>query len=387
MSDLENAIQLIRQGRRAEAQSVLQSLIKSDPRNIPAWFWYVESCTTTERRIQTLEMCLKMNPGNVQVEQALQKFRNHSPAIPAQPEPPRPVSPSPSTISYREEKPTPVRTDRYEDHSYRSSFEPEPASLDYSDAGSSSTLYQNDYGYEPYQYEVEVEPEKPKSAPKEQWELEYESFTNKSKSPKNSKISKSSEKIRSYNFFEVWSTALTVQDYADYADLLDDPKATLGRAFTWIALAGLVNAAVLPVFMLLNPSLGDFSEMGIFMFGMLIAVPIMGIIGFAIWAGIQNIFAVLLGGTGYYTRTAYALAAFTAPMTILTSLFLIVPIVGQCLAIPLSFYTLVLNVRALRASHSLSILAALGVVFGPSIFLMIFVCLAMVMGMFSLPAS
>ncbi len=387
MSDLENAIQLIHQGQRVEAQSILQALIKSDPRNIPAWFWYVETCTTTERRIQALEMCLKMNPGNPQVVQALQKFQAQLPPVPVQPEPLKPTMPPPSTFSYHDEDPAPVQNDRYDDRSYRSSFVPERTSRDYSDAGASSALYQNDYGYEPYKSEVEVEPEKSKSTPKEQWEIEYESFTGKSRSLRNSKISKSSEKIRTYNFFEVWSTALTVQDHADYADLLDDPKASLGRAFTWVALAGLVNAAILPVFMLLNPALGDFSEMGIFMFGMLIAVPIMGIIGFAIWAGIQNIFAVLLGGTGYYTRTAYALAAFTAPITILTSLFLIVPIVGQCLAIPLSLYTLVLNVRALRASHSLSILAALGVVFGPSIFLMIFVCLAMVMGMFSLPAS
>lgn len=385
MSDLENAIQLIRQGRRTEAQLALQSLIKSDPKNIPAWFWYVETCSTTEKRIQTLEMCLKMNPGNAQVEQALQKFRATLPATPVQPEPPKPAPPS--TFSYHEENPAPVQNNRYGDRSYQSSFEPEPVSLDYSDAGSSSTLYQNDYGYEPYKYEVAVEPEKPKSTPKEQWEIEYESFTNKSKVPRNTKISKSSEKIRTYNFFEVWSTALTVQDHDVYANLLDDPKATLGRAFTWIALASLVNAAVIPVFMLMNPEVGDFSKIGVFMIGMLIGIPVMVVIGFAIWAGIQNIFAVLLGGTGYYTRTAYALAAFTAPITILTSLLMIVPFVGQCLAVPLSFYTLVLNIRALRASHSLSILAALGVIFGPSIFLMIFVCLAAVMGLINFSAS
>lgn len=384
MSDLENAIQLIRQGHRTEAQSVLQALIKSDPKNIPAWFWYVETCTTTERRIQTLEMCLKMNPGNRQVEQALQKFRPQSPAIPVQPEPPKPSS---SAFSYREENPASVQNNRYDDRSYRTSYEPERTSQDYSDAGASTAIYQNDYGYEPYKHEVEVIPEKPKSAPKEQWEIEYESFTGKSKSLGNQKKSKSSEKIRSYNFFEVWSTALTIQDHEVYANLLDDPKATLGRAFTWIALAGFVNAAVIPVFMLMNPEMGDFSKIGVFMIGMLIAMPVMVMIGFAIWAGIQNIFAVLLGGTGYYTRTAYALAAFTAPITILTSLLLIVPIVGQCLAVPLSFYTLVLNVRALRASHSLSILSALGVIFGPSIFLLIFVCLAAVMGLINFPAS
>ena len=69
-----------------------------------------------------------------------------------------------------------------------------------------------------------------------------------------------------------------------------------------------------------------------------------------------------------------------------TSLLLIVPIVGQCLAIPIVFYNLVLNIRALRASHSLSTLNAFGVIIGPSIFMFIFICLALVLGGINLPS-
>ncbi len=351
MPDLNYAVQLIRQGQNAEAQQILQTIIKADPKNVQAWFWYVETCATTEKRIQTLEMCLKMNPANVQATQALQMLRAQQPMSPIQSEPVKTdLSPASTFSYYEEEKP--------------------------------SALYQNDYGYESY----EMEPAQSKSLPKQQWELEYENYVDKSRPSRYPKMSKPSEKVRTYNFFEVWSTALTVQDHIGYADLLDDPKATLGRAFTWIAFASLVNVAIVPVFMLMNPQMGDFGEMSAFIFSMLIAAPIGGVIGFAILAGIQNIFALIFGGHGYYTRTAYALAAYTAPLITLTSLLLIVPIVGQCFAIPIAFYSLVLNIRALRASHSLSSLAALGTIFGPSIFMFIFICLALILGEINLPS-
>ncbi len=386
MPDLNYAVQLIRQGQNAEAQQILQTIIKVDPKNVQAWFWYVETCATTEKRIQTLEMCLKMNPANVQVTQALQMFRAQQPMSSIQSESVKTELSPASTFSYYEEDqkkefPSTQNDDRYGYGSYGSSFEPSQAVPLYEEE-KPSALVQNDYGYESY----EIEPAQSKSPPKQQWELEYESYVDKSRYSGYSKISKPSEKVRTYNFFEVWLTAITVQDHVGYADLLDDPKATLGRAFTWIALASLVNIAIVPVFMLMNPQIGDFAEMSVFMFSMIIAAPIGGVISFAILAGIQNIFALGFGGHGYYTRTAYALAAYSAPLMIVTSLLLIVPIVGQCLAIPIVFYNLVLNIRALRASHSLSTLTAFGVIIGPSIFMFIFVCLALILGGINLPS-
>ena len=47
MTDLNQAIQLIRQGQKFEAQRILQEIIKTEPKNIPAWFWYVDTCVTT----------------------------------------------------------------------------------------------------------------------------------------------------------------------------------------------------------------------------------------------------------------------------------------------------------------------------------------------------
>src|SRR3972149_3778546 len=79
MSSLNSAIQLIRQGRKEEARQILEPLIKTEPGNIQAWFWYVDTCATVEKRIQVLEVCQKMNPGNSQVIQALQTLRSQRP--------------------------------------------------------------------------------------------------------------------------------------------------------------------------------------------------------------------------------------------------------------------------------------------------------------------
>lgn len=75
MAEIKQAIYLINQGRKREAQSILTELIRSNPQEITAWFWYVETLDALEKRIQLLETCLKQNPGNPQVTKALEMLR------------------------------------------------------------------------------------------------------------------------------------------------------------------------------------------------------------------------------------------------------------------------------------------------------------------------
>lgn len=75
ITPLEHAIALIKQGKHAEAQKSLKSLIAEDQHNLKAWFWLVETCTTNKQRINILEMCLDFNPDNQQVKHALEKLR------------------------------------------------------------------------------------------------------------------------------------------------------------------------------------------------------------------------------------------------------------------------------------------------------------------------
>jgi len=75
MANLNEAVQLIRQGQKDEARRILEPLLKAEPTNIQTWFWYVETCATLEQRIKTLEICLRVNPGNPQALQALQTLQ------------------------------------------------------------------------------------------------------------------------------------------------------------------------------------------------------------------------------------------------------------------------------------------------------------------------
>jgi hypothetical protein len=377
--NLSDAIQLVKQGRKTEAQQALQGIIRGDPKNIQAWFWYVETCSSTAQRIQALETCLKLNPGNSQVMQALQNFRKQEPPAPVQAEQPKPAA---SPVSSYEEEPV---SNRNEDFRVYDAYQPadQPvynASNSYEDDEPTVVGKSDLYGFESYR-SVQEEPVKVEPPQKKPWEMDPSAYVD------NSMLSRPKKPVRTYSALDVWMTALTVQDDKAYIDLLLDPKMGLGRAFTWMAIAGFVSGLLVPVLVLLDPRLGEVLNMPdigsmsptaillIVSLVSLIFTPITSMLGLAISGGLQNLLASLFGGGGNFTRTAYALAAYLAPMTVLTTLISIIPIVGGCLGFPLSIYSIYLNLRALRAAHSISTGAALGVIFVPIIVLSIFTCL------------
>lgn len=68
---LSEAIALIKAGKKAEAQKILEPFIEANPQNIAAWMWDVETWPDWKTKIKVLEMCLKHNPGDERVRQAL----------------------------------------------------------------------------------------------------------------------------------------------------------------------------------------------------------------------------------------------------------------------------------------------------------------------------
>jgi len=72
---LKTAIDLIHAGQKQSAQEILKSILKTDAHNISAWFWYVETCSTGEQRVQILETCVRCNPDNTQVKSVLDALR------------------------------------------------------------------------------------------------------------------------------------------------------------------------------------------------------------------------------------------------------------------------------------------------------------------------
>ncbi len=195
---------------------------------------------------------------------------------------------------------------------------------------------------------------------------------------------------------------LLTLDVEAYADVLDDPEAGAGRAFEWIAYAGIISGLVIPFSFLVNPQFKELMDMPQFKslvgntsmttiiivlaLSMALLTPLFSIIGLAISAAIQNILAISFGGNGNFGRTAYALAAYLAPVAILTAVLGIIPTLGQCLTSLLGIYNIVLNVRALRAAHSLSLGSAIGVMLAPTVIIFIFGCvLFLLVGLPNIP--
>jgi len=368
MSSLNNAIQLIRQGQKEEARQILESLLTTEPGNIQAWFWYVETCPTLEKRIQALEICLKVNPGNSQVTQALQSLRNQRPPQTSLTPPPT-QSPKPA-VSQPMPTPSP----------YSAIYDEEPKSP----VPSSTPIY-----FEDKPALKSTAPQQSSGKQKKAWEEDNASYVD------DSLLSKSKPVAKSYAFYDVWMTVLASMDIESYENVLNDPEAGAGRAFEWVAYAGIISGLIFPFTLMNNPQFrelmnmpefkGLFGNMGTtaFMvalaFVMALLTPIFSVIGLAISAGIQNFLAVLFGGNGYFGRTAYALAAYLAPMTIIIAVLGIIPLVGQCLTSVLGIYYFFLNLRALRAAHSISVWQALGVMFAPTMILFIFACVLLLL--------
>ncbi|PKN94425.1 MAG: hypothetical protein CVU44_04895 [Chloroflexi bacterium HGW-Chloroflexi-6] len=90
---LQDAINLIRQGKKHEARGMLEVLLRTNPQDVSNWFWYAETLDTIDKRVKVLELCLKANPGNAQAEKALNIMRARlSEASP----PPAPVETKPA---------------------------------------------------------------------------------------------------------------------------------------------------------------------------------------------------------------------------------------------------------------------------------------------------
>jgi tetratricopeptide (TPR) repeat protein len=86
---LIEAIQLIKAGQKDAARSLLEPFLLKNPSHIQAWMWETELFSSDGEKIKVLEACLKQNPGNPQVTQALAFFMKR---MDAKPQPPKPAA-------------------------------------------------------------------------------------------------------------------------------------------------------------------------------------------------------------------------------------------------------------------------------------------------------
>lgn len=130
------------------------------------------------------------------------------------------------------------------------------------------------------------------------------------------------------------------------ADLPPEARAQLEQVFNSGVLGGLGGASVASIVM----------------------VPI----GFLVGTAILFLIAKVLGGTGDFGRYAYLNASFTAPLTILSSLLSVIPVLG-CISIFVSIYQLVLTYYSTKVEHNLTSGKALLVVLLPVILVLLLI--------------
>lgn len=166
---------------------------------------------------------------------------------------------------------------------------------------------------------------------------------------------------RSLAWHQVWIEALLHPSAKTFEMILADPKAKISRACWWIAITSLISYVLSGLFILVFgnplfqalPSMQEQAPPGAqlsTMLCMLPLIPVIALLALVIQAGLFHIFGRLLGGRGTFANMVYAVAAYTAPLSLVTGLISYIPVI-QCLFIVLMIYALVLGVIAIKVVH------------------------------------
>ncbi len=323
--DLDKAIQLVEQKHDEEAQVILEGLIAANTQDLTAWSWYVKSCRTPAKRLEALELCLRFNPDNPQILEAIRKLREK---LSAQPQLSRNAAPVSVSLVPADDEPSPYVV---------TYISPEEASaMDI----------------------AAVQPNK------------YSGLDEVSGRP--------------LAWYDVWRIALLNPTVEAYTALLQDPLASPMRAYGWIFLttlvSGLVSLAhpnVIRLFNTLSTEQDSLNAGAWVAVGFVLLIPINAVLGilFTMFrAAFYGLLAQVFGGTGNFARTVYLISAFYAPYSVIVAVLSIIPCVSL-LTILLSLYSFRSQVVAIQTAHRLNGGRATGVVLLPVVFLFFVICI------------
>jgi tetratricopeptide (TPR) repeat protein len=178
---------------------------------------------------------------------------------------------------------------------------------------------------------------------------------------------------------QAWIRVLTQPSVETFEALLRDPQASAKRAYTWVFFGALIGNLLswCGVILVNRGNVDALNAASEYWGGSLLCAPpqalmvgLGAILGLAIRAGITHWIACALGGTGKFSRLAYASAAYIAPLAILTGLVSGIPYVGF-LVFPFALSEIVLNVIAVKAVHRFGWWKAIGASLLPAMLLMI----------------
>lgn len=174
-----------------------------------------------------------------------------------------------------------------------------------------------------------------------------------------------------YSWAEVWTAVLTKPRLDTFIEVLNDPQATLRRALLWVYLGGLALSAVTLYQMVNNPLLQESINSSPEFSGVDVQAALNGtlIMGVPIASALALLFFMALiyamhwialqlskdkSKTQSYSKLAYLIGAIYAPLSIISIVFLLIPLLGY-FSIFLTVYQLYLMVLAVRAVYGLDV--------------------------------
>jgi len=163
----------------------------------------------------------------------------------------------------------------------------------------------------------------------------------------------------SFSWLNAWGNAITRPNVKVYQELVNDPQACTRRAFIYVALSatiGFVIASLLQSIITafdmneFDLSIPAYSFSSTVMFGLPFAI-VAGILALALGAGILQRIACLLGGTGGFSKLAYAFACIAAPIGMVVGIFSSGPVILE-VVLPLLLYASLLQVIAVKVVNN-----------------------------------
>ena len=204
----------------------------------------------------------------------------------------------------------------------------------------------------------------------------------------------------------VWIKAITQPNEQTFVDITEDPNMSARTAYIWVFLVGTLSGIIQAFGTAIRAASGFGSRLqqipGIGQYfphsasgggagaliGGICLSPFAGLLAvlfFALIVAIIQWIAKMFGGSGTYDKLLYAFAAIYVPLTIVSSLFVLlsaIPYVGICMVVlsfGLSIYAFVLQVIAVKAINRFGWGPAAGSVLIPGC-LVIILCACVVGG-------
>jgi hypothetical protein len=186
----------------------------------------------------------------------------------------------------------------------------------------------------------------------------------------------------------IWIKAVTKPSEQTFIEITSSPEASSKTAFIWVFITGTLSGLVTGLIQMAllaagfqSQGFGQFSGaagrgIGASLGFAICGAPVYGllsVIGLAIGAAIIQWIAKLFGGTGTFEKMAYAIAAISVPITVVT-MFLTplsaVPYLGICtglLSAGIGLYALFLQITAVKAVNGFGWGPAIGSVLLPGV--------------------